>query len=494
MTVLTQLHPSRLWAYFDQICRIPHPSGHEAGLRQWIQMIADSHRLTYETDRKGNLLVHKPATERMEQCQPVILQAHLDMVPQATSSIQPFDFRHHPILPQRDGDVIRATGTTLGADNGIGVAACLAVLTDPTLKHGPLEVLFTVEEEIGMGGAFAVTPEWLKGTILINTDTEQEGEIFIGCAGGAQAKLDFQTETEPCPPTYTTYSLELSGLRGGHSGLNIHEERGNAILILCRLLQELEENYPLRLQTMTGGTVRNAIPSHASAIIALPEEEYPEVLRHLKALHQKIKSRYQLTDPYLELRCIPADPVAAIFTLDTQHRIIDSLLALPDGMITMSPVLDNVVETSSNLGVLQHQGDTFSAIAFIRSLIDQGRADVRGDMEKVAAEAGAQLTYSGDYSGWAPDPHSSIVKLVQQQYQRLFHRTPELKVIHAGLECGRFKQVYPHWDIVSIGPTITGAHSPDECVEIATVQKFWQLLTATLAAIPKIQAVQSHLP
>jgi len=482
MTMLTRLQPSRLWTFFAQICQIPHPSKQEQALNDWIASLVAAKKLSLKTDAKGNLLISKAATAGMEQCQPVILQAHLDMVPQASNG---HDFSSDPIQPYIDGNWVRAKGTTLGADNGIGVAACLAVLTDPSLKHGPLEVLFTVDEEAGMGGAFALQPDWLQGKILINTDAEQDGDIYMGCAGGLEAKLCFELTFEPCPADYQTYQLQLTGLRGGHSGLDIHEGRGNANQLLCRTLFRLQQALPIRISALNGGSLRNAIPREASALVSIPTEKQHELTTWLAQETQLLTKEFQHSDAGLQLIASNTQVAEQVLNLNCQQQLLAGLVALPDGVISMSHAVKGVVETSTNIGIIKTEGATLTAVSFVRSLTDEGRLHLRSSFSAVSSLSSAQCLFSGDYSGWAPEPHSAIMQITQQQHQRLFGCKANIMVIHAGLECGLFKKAYPDLDMVSIGPTIKGAHSPEERVSIPSVERFWQLLTATLAAIPK---------
>jgi len=481
MTMLTRLQPSRLWTFFTQICQIPHPSKQEQALSDWIASLVAAQKLGLKSDAKGNLLISKAATAGMEHCQPVILQAHLDMVPQASNG---HDFSSDPIQPYIDGNWVRAKGTTLGADNGIGVAACLAVLTDPSLQHGPLEVLFTVDEEAGMGGAFALQPDWLQGKILINTDAEQDGDIYMGCAGGLEAKLCFELTFEPRAADYQTYQLQLTGLRGGHSGLDIHEGRGNANQLLCRTLFRLQQALPIRISALNGGNLRNAIPRDASALISISTEKQHELTTWIAQEAQLLAKELQHSDAGLQLVIASVPTAELVLTQNCQQQLLAGLVALPNGVISMSHAVKGVVETSTNMGIIQTEGTTLTAVSFVRSLTDEGRLHLRSSFSAIASLSGAQCLFSGDYSGWAPEPNSPIMQITQQQHQRLFGCKANIMVIHAGLECGLFKKAYPDLDMVSIGPTIKGAHSPEERVSIPSVERFWQLLTATLAAIP----------
>lgn len=485
MTMLTRLQPSRLWTFFAQICQIPHPSKQEAALSNWITNLASAKKLDFEKDSKGNLLIRKNATEGLEHLQPVVLQAHLDMVPQANEETI-HNFNKDPIQPYIDGNWVRAKGTTLGADNGIGAAACLAILTDPAVKHGPLEVLFTIDEEAGMGGAFGLEPDWFQGKLLINTDAEQDGDIYMGCAGGLEAKLEFPLEVEPLPAGFMVCRLQLKRLQGGHSGLDIHEDRGNANLLLSRTLARLQAQLTIRIASLNGGSLRNAIPREAEAVVAIPSAQYSDLLSLIEQEGALLQREYKYTDPEIELTCThtATSAVTSVLKQAIQKKWLAGLLAIPNGVIRMSHAVKGIVETSSNLGILQQDKNKLTAIAFIRSLTDEGRWHLRTLFSAVAECAQADVIFSGDYSGWEPDPQSILAQLAQQQHQRLFGTKANIMVIHAGLECGLFKKRYPELDMISIGPTIKGAHSPDERVLIPSVERFWQLLTSTLAAIP----------
>ena len=487
MTALTELSPKLLWFFFEQICAIPHPSKHEAALSRWIQAWAQAQGLSVQEDRVGNLIIKKAATPGMEQRKSVVLQAHIDMVPQANADT-PHDFTRDPIQPYIDGEWVRARGTTLGADNGIGAAACLAVLADDTLQHGPLEVLLTIDEEAGMTGAFGLEPGLLQGEILLNTDSEQDGEVYMGCAGGIDANIHFDFNSEASPLGHQALRLSVKGLRGGHSGVNIHQDRGNANKLLARLLQGACEQLPLRLAHIEGGTLRNAIPREASALLLVPENQVTR-LQHLIAEHgQRLQTELQEVERNLTIELQSSEPPIHCLDGDTQQRLLAALVACPNGVIRMSQAIAGVVETSTNLGVIQTEGQQVYIQCLIRSLNDEGRRYVEQMTRSLFTLAGARCQLGGGYPGWAPDPASPIMALLREQHEVLFGSEPKIMVIHAGLECGLFKASYPHWDMVSFGPTIQGAHSPDERVHIPAVAHFWQLLTALLTQIPQQEA------
>ncbi len=483
MTALQQLSPSLLWSFFDSICSIPHPSKHEAALSQWIQQWARDKGLALEVDKVGNLIIRKPATPGMENRKGVVLQAHIDMVPQANADTA-HDFTRDPILPRIDGEWVKATGTTLGADNGIGAAACLAVLADDSLQHGPIEVLLTIDEEAGMTGAFGLEPGLLQGEILLNTDSEQDGEVYMGCAGGIDANIHFDFQAEAVPAGWQAFALQVKGLRGGHSGVNIHQDRGNANKLLARLLLALQEQGELRLSHIEGGTLRNAIPREANAVLLVPADQCAAVQQRLQSHAEALQQELKEVEAQLQINLQPCAAPDQVLDSATQQRLLAALVACPNGVIRMSQAIAGVVETSTNLGVIKTEGSQVFVQCLIRSLTDEGRRYVEQMTRSLFALAGARCELSGGYPGWAPDPASPIMQQLRDTHQALFGELPKIMVIHAGLECGLFKASYPHWDMVSFGPTIQGAHSPDERVHIPAVARFWTLLTTLLANIP----------
>ncbi|MGL4205914.1 MAG: aminoacyl-histidine dipeptidase [Aeromonadaceae bacterium] len=487
MTALTQLSPNLLWSFFEQICAIPHPSKHEAALSRWIQNWAQEQGLCVHEDKVGNLIIKKPATPGMEDRKGVVLQAHIDMVPQANADT-PHDFTLDPIRPYVDGEWVRARGTTLGADNGIGAAACLAVLADKSLVHGPLEVLLTIDEEAGMTGAFGLEPGLLQGEILLNTDSEQDGEVYMGCAGGINANTRFDFSAEAVPSGHQALRLSIKGLRGGHSGVNIHQDRGNANKLLARLLLNASEQLPLRLAQIEGGTLRNAIPREASALLLVADEQVATLKQLIGEHGQRLQTELQQVEQGLTIELHNAEQPEQCLDEGTQKRLLRALVACPNGVIRMSQAIAGVVETSTNLGVIKTEGQQVFIQCLIRSLNDEGRRYVEQMTHSLFTLAGADCQFDGAYPGWAPDPASPIMALLREQHETLFGTEPKIMVIHAGLECGLFKASYPHWDMVSFGPTIQGAHSPDEKVHIPAVANFWQLLTNLLTKIPQRHA------
>lgn len=488
MNALSQLKPNSLWQLFEKICSIPHPSKHEQKISLWIQDWAQELGLTVKEDAVGNLAIRKPATKGMEDRKGIILQAHMDMVPQKNNDTN-HDFLTDPIRPyvvtEDSGDWVTAEGTTLGADNGIGLASALAVLASDDIPHGPLEVLVTIDEEAGMTGAFGLQPDWLDGEILINTDSEQEGEVYMGCAGGIDGSATFTLNFEETPSGYQAFNLSISGLKGGHSGVDIHTGRANANKLLVRFLLDASNDFNIRLTEFNGGSLRNAIPREANASFVVDKAQVEPLKAALALYLSTIKANLKAIETDLEMLLISPEDFEQCWDRTTQRNILLALNACPNGVMRMSDDIEGVVETSLNLGVVHTRGKKLNALVLIRSLHDDGRLEAQRTVQSVFELAGATIAFSGAYPGWKPNADSPIMKMVSDTYQELFNKAPAIMVIHAGLECGLFKTAYPHWDMVSIGPTIKFPHSPDEKIEIATVEQYWQLLVAVLAKAPK---------
>jgi dipeptidase D len=420
----------------------------------------------------------------MESRKGVILQAHMDMVPQKNSDTV-HDFTTDPIKPFIDGEWVTAQGTTLGADNGIGLSSALAVLDSSDIAHGPIEVLITINEEAGMDGAFGLKAGWLDGEILINTDSEQEGEVYMGCAGGIDASATFSLSSEAVPTGYESFNLSISGLKGGHSGCDINTGRANANQLLVRFLLQASRQFDLQLTELNGGSLRNAIPREANASFVIPTSQINDLKALLNEYLATIKTNLASVEPNISLLLISPETFDTMWQKSCQHNILQSLNACPNGVMRMSDDIKGVVETSLNMGVLRCKGNKFVAQLLIRSLHDDGRLEIEEKIRSVFELAGAEVNFSGGYPGWKPNPESAIMAIVRKTYQRVFDKTPDIMVIHAGLECGLFKTEYPLLDMVSIGPTIRFPHSPDEKVNIASVALYWQLLVAVLADIPE---------
>ncbi|MBY7993850.1 aminoacyl-histidine dipeptidase [Vibrio fluvialis] len=480
---ISKLSPAPVWQFFDKICSIPHPSKHEEALAQYIIGWAKEQGLDVRRDPTGNVFIKKPATPGMEHKKAVVLQAHIDMVPQKNEDTD-HDFAKDPIQPYIDGEWVTAKGTTLGADNGIGMATCLAVLASTEIKHGPLEVLLTIDEEAGMTGAFGLEAGWLEGEILLNTDSEQEGEVYMGCAGGVDGALTFDIQREALPAGYVTRQLTLKGLKGGHSGCDIHTGRGNANKLIARFLAGHAQELDLRLIEFRGGSLRNAIPREAFVTVAIPADNQTKLDELFTTYTELLKAELGRVETNLVTFNEAKEATQGVFALADQQRVIAALNACPNGVIRMSDDIEGVVETSLNVGVITTDEQQIKVLCLIRSLIDSGRSQVESMLTSVAELAGADIAFSGAYPGWKPDADSEIMHIFRDMYEGIYGHKPNIMVIHAGLECGLFKKPYPEMDMVSFGPTIKFPHSPDEKVKIDTVGLFWEQMIALLENIP----------
>ncbi|NKF49684.1 aminoacyl-histidine dipeptidase [Shewanella sp. WXL01] len=483
MTAINQLYPQPLWQWFEQICAIPHPSKFEQALSQHIQDWANAQGLNVVEDKVGNLIIKKPATPGMEDRKVVALQAHIDMVPQKNADKE-HDFEKDPIEAYVDGEWVKANGTTLGADNGIGMASALAILGSSDIKHGPLEVLLTIDEEAGMTGAFGLEAGMLDAEILINTDSEQEGEIYMGCAGGVDGQISVPMTWQAPEQDNASYRLTLSGLKGGHSGVNIHLGRGNANKQLARFLFEYADNLALELVNFTGGSLRNAIPREANISFMLPADNVELLEQNIAQFQATIRAELAIADPDMTLTLQAIDSPTKVMSETAQNSLIDLLNACPNGVMRMSDEVEGVTETSLNVGVISTEEEQVQILCLIRSLINSGRDEIEGMLTSLAHLSGAGIEFSGAYPGWKPDNSSPVMEIVRATYNGIYKKDPTIMVIHAGLECGLFKEPYPNMDMVSIGPTIRFPHSPDEMVNITTVGQYWELLLAVLENIP----------
>jgi dipeptidase D len=482
-TDILSLEPKILWNHFYRLTQIPRPSGHEEAVRAYVVDFATRLGLEWLVDEAGNVIVRKPATAGMKHRRGVILQAHLDMVPQKNAETV-HDFATDPIDALIDGEWVRASGTTLGADNGIGVAAALAVLESANLRHGPLEALFTANEEAGMTGALGLKPGVLRGGILLNLDSEDEGELFIGCAGGLDGTMRFDYTSVPVPPGYQAFEIRVSGLRGGHSGLDINLGRGNANKIMNRLLQLGRERHGLLLSSIDGGSLRNAIPRESTALIAIPSANKAAFLDELQALAATIGGELSGVDPGFRVEAVAATLPESVIDNAVAQRLLDAVAACPNGVHRMSAEMAGLVETSNNLARVHSDGRAVSVECLLRSASGEGMRELAGIIGLVAERAGTTAVFAHGYPGWKPNPESHILKCMSEIYRARFGKTPEIRAVHAGLECGIIGAAYPQLDMISFGPTIRHPHSPDEKVEWASVLKFWEFLVATLESVP----------
>jgi dipeptidase D len=473
---IKELKPNEVWKHFDEITQVPRPSKSEHKAVDFIYKFGKNLGLETVKDDVGNVIIRKPAAPGKENVPGVILQAHLDMVPQKNSE-KKHDFEKDPIIAYIDGDWVTADGTTLGADNGIGVAAAMAVLESKTLNHGPVEALFTVDEEQGMVGAQNLKPGILKGKILINLDSEDEGELYVGCAGGLDASFKFRY-AEQQAPVGETYKISVSGMKGGHSGIDIPLGRGNANKVLFRILKSVRND--VDLSHIEGGSLRNAIPRESFATIVIPHEKVSTVSSVIADIEKKIKAELQKTEPYLQITLKKTEPASTIIEKDVQLRLINAVNACPNGVIRMSDAVPGLVETSTNLATVISGKGEINISCLIRSSVDSAKEELASMEESVFTLAGAESVFSGSYPGWNPNPDSLILSKMKKIYSDMYGKEPEVKAIHAGLECGLLGGIYPEWDMISCGPTIRYPHSPDEKVNIESVEKWWNFTAATL--------------
>jgi dipeptidase D len=480
---ILNLEPKPVWKHFYSLTQIPRPSKHEARIQQFMLDFGKNLGLETLRDEIGNIIIRKPATPGMENRKGVVLQGHLDMVPQKNSD-KVHDFTTDPIETIINGEWVNANGTTLGADNGIGVAAAMAILESRDIAHGPVEALFTCDEETGMAGAFGLKPGVLKGDILINMDSEDEGELYVGCAGGEDANITFHFTETPVPSGMVAFKISVTGLKGGHSGMDIVLGRGNANKTLFRLLKAGAFACGLRISSVDGGSLRNAIPREAFAEVVIPVSKKEAFVSEMNKLAEIAKSELSATEPDMKILVTPVDLPERLIDEKTQMNLIDAIMVCPNGVIRMSDSMQGLVETSTNLAIVKSAEGKVKVACLMRSSVDSAKEELGQRMESLFRMAGAKVSLDGAYPGWKPNMNSPILKTMQDVYHKKFGRIPEIKAIHAGLECGLLGGVYPDWDMISFGPTIRFPHSPDEKVNIATVGKFFDYLIETLKHIP----------
>ena len=492
---IKDLNPQIVWKNFYEITRIPRPSKHEEKIAAYLYNWGVSHGFETIIDGEpiGNVIIRKPATVGCENMKGVILQGHMDMVPQKNADTV-HDFEKDPIETVIDGDWVRAKGTTLGADNGLGVALALSVLESNDIKHGPLEVLVTFDEETGMTGAQALKPGVLKGEILLNLDSETEGEIYVGCAGGVDATAEASyTPAEP-EKDWECWTLATKGFKGGHSGMDINLYRANANRVIARVLYNVLTKTPAQLLDLEGGTLRNAIPREAFATLYIPKGKSGEVKKVAEEAFSFIKAEYSTTDPDAEMIFAPYECAEGeccnheeclYVPKDDALRFVCAILACPDGVERMSADIPGLVETSNNLAMVRIEKGEFYVSTLMRSSVDSAKDALAQRFEAVFRLLGAKNSFEGAYSGWAPNPSSAILATIKKVYSSLYGKEPSVMAIHAGLECGILSGAYPHWDMVSFGPTLLSPHSPDERANIPSVAKVWEFLKAVLASIPE---------
>lgn len=477
------LKPELIWKCFDAITKVPRPSCHEEQIRKFLLDFATEHNIAAKTDAVGNVAMSKPATPGCEGAPTVVLQAHMDMVAEKRGDID-HDFLKDPIQTYIDGDWVKAKGTTLGADNGIGMAAALAVMIDPSLKHGPVEALFTINEEIGLEGAQNLGPDMISGNILINLDSEDDGEIFVGCAGGIDTTAYFKYKRSVSPENFEYLRVSVKGLLGGHSGSDINQGRANANKLIARFIWQCSQKYDIAIASFNGGNLRNAIPREAEAVFGIHAKDMQALTDHLKHFAEEIKCEFRGVEPSMEFGIEKADRPEYCIDSETSVALVRAIYSAPHGVFSMSRDLEGLVETSTNLAAVKMEDDCRIKITTSqRSSVESRKNDIAGQVEAHFQLAGAEVSHSDGYPGWAPNMESPVMKISAQAYEELFGVKPAIKAIHAGLECGLFLTKYPRLDMVSFGPTMTGVHSPDEKLNIPTTEKFWRHLCRVLELV-----------
>ena len=477
-----ELKPERLWHYFMEICKIPRPSKQEEKIIQYLMNFGRVNKLETLIDEVHNVLIRKSATAGNENLKSVVLQSHIDMVCEKNANTV-HDFTKDPILPFLESGWMKAKGTTLGADDGIGIAAQLAILESKDIPHGPIECLFTVDEETGLSGAFGLKKGFLNSTILLNLDSEDEGQLFIGCAGGRDTIASFDLDTEPVQQGSDAYKVSITGLKGGHSGDEINKGLGNAVKLLNRFLWNATERFFLRVSSIDAGNLRNAIAREGFAIITIPSQFKEGFEEFGQAYETIIREELQATEKSLRFFVEPCEMPQLVLAPDIEYALLNSLYACPHGVMEYSRDIEDLVETSTNLASVKFTGEKIIITTSQRSSVESAKKDASDMVASVFRLAGADVEHSAGYPGWKPDTNSEILKLTADSYQNLFNEKPKVLAIHAGLECGLIGALYPGMDMVSFGPTIKGAHSPDERLEIESVVKFWDLLVEVLKRI-----------
>jgi dipeptidase D len=483
MSSIRNLEPKQVWNYFHEITQIPRPSKFEQGMIKYMKEFGKKHNLETIVDKVGNVIIRKPATKGMENRQGVIFQTHLDMVPQKNSD-KKHNFEKDPIETVVDGEWVRANGTTLGADNGIGVAATMAVLSSKDIPHGPIEALFTIDEETGMTGVFGLKKGLLKGDILMNLDSEDEGELYVGCAGGVDVNVTKSYKQEKAPEGMVAYKIVAKGLKGGHSGVDIALGRANSNKIMFRFLMQAESDFKIRLAEAAGGDLRNAIPRESYSVVLVEEKKAKDFEKFVKGYEKMYQAEFSDTEPDLKFALAKTEVPAKVMKKDEQYKIIRALFACPNGVQRMSQAMKGLVETSNNLAIVRCINGKFEAYNLTRSSVDSSKEATAWKIAAVFHLIGADVTLTGTYPGWKPNMKSPILETMSDVYKKMFGNVPEKKAIHAGLECGLIGGVYPNLDMISFGPTIRYPHSPDEKVNIASVVKFWDFLVGTLKHVP----------
>ena len=481
---IKDLEPRAIWHFFEEITQVPRPSKKEEKIITYLKKFANERHLLFRNDETGNIIIEKPATKGFENLPKVALQSHIDMVCEKNSDVE-HDFERDPISTFVDGEWLKARGTTLGADNGIGVAAQLAVLASDTLEHGALECLFTVDEETGLTGAFGLKSDFVTSKILLNLDSEDEGELYIGCAGGIDSTVLLHYNTVSAPRDLFYFKLSVKGLNGGHSGDDINKGFANANKLLANFLEIGVLNFGLVLSEINGGNLHNAIPREASALCGITFSDKENLRVALNIYLADLAEEFKLTDPKIEIELESHAIPTLVMEKSTSDKLIHALSLCPNGVIAMSEVMPGLVQTSTNLAsVKMLPNQVIKIVTSQRSSVETEKYEIANRVEELFLTIGAKVTHGDGYPGWAPNPHSNILKVAAETHVQLFGYEPKIKAIHAGLECGLFLAKYPHLDMVSFGPTMRGVHSPDERLHIPSVAKFWNHLLLILKNIP----------
>jgi dipeptidase D len=480
---INELTPTELWQNFAALNAVPRASKKEAAVIQFMMDFGNKLNLPTTKDEIGNVIIKKPATAGMYNRQTVCLQSHLDMVHQKNADTD-FDFATQGINMFIEDDWVKAKGTTLGADNGIGVASIMAILASDTIPHPAIEALFTIDEETGMTGALGLKGGLLDAEILLNLDTEDDDELTIGCAGGIDVSANGNYETENLPSGYAGFKLTVKGLTGGHSGMDIYKGRGNANKLLNRILLNTADLFVVKVSVIDGGGLRNAIPRESFSEVSVPAEHAAAFIAYIKGEEKLLKNEYQSTDPNLHITIESINAAETVLNTRFQYNLLRTIAACPDGIYRMSPAIEGLVQTSNNLARVLVKDSAFSILCLTRSSVDSEKTDLAKTISYIFEMIGATPSFGGTYPGWAPKPEAPVVKLMSELYKELFKADAHVKAVHAGLECGILGTNYPNMQMISFGPNIRGAHSPDEKVQISSVQKFWVYLQETLKQIP----------
>ena len=482
MSDIRKLDPEPLWNFFHEITQIPHPSKKETRIVEYVVKFGKEHKLETVVDKVGTDIIRKPPTKGMEKRKGVILQTHLDMVPQKNND-KKHDFEKDPIQTIIDGDWVKADGTTLGSDNGIGVAAALSVLASKNLRHGPVEGLFTIDEETGMTGVFGLKKGLLKGDILLNLDSEDENELCVGCAGGMDISATKKYKEEKAPARMAAYRITAKGLKGGHSGVDIALGRANSNKLMFRFLMQAESDFAVRLSEAAGGNLRNAIPRESYAILLVSAAKAKAFEKFIKGYEKMYRSEFADTEPDLSFSCKKCDVPAKVMARQDQYRIIRAVFACPNGVQRMSQAVKGLVETSNNMAIVKCMKGKFEVHNLCRSSVNTSKESTAWRIAAVFHLIDAKINMTGGYPGWKPNMNSPILAGMSKIYRKMFGKEPDIKAIHAGLECAIIGGTYPNLDMISFGPTIKFPHSPDEKVNIPSVKKFWDFLCKTLEEV-----------